>query len=86
MGTDPRTSVVDANCRVHGVSNLYIASCAVFPTSSQANPTLTLVALAVRLAAHLRTTPAGNGPVAVRLPGSSVAARTLTAAPDATLS
>jgi choline dehydrogenase-like flavoprotein len=54
MGTDPRTSVVDADCRVHGLRNLYIAGGAVFPTSSQANPTLTIVALAARLAAHLR--------------------------------
>jgi choline dehydrogenase-like flavoprotein len=55
MGSDPRTSVVDANCRIHGVDNLYVAGGAVFPTSSQANPTLTIVALAVRLAAHLRS-------------------------------
>ena len=54
MGSDPRTSVVDANCRVHSVDNLYIASSAVFPTSSQANPTLTIVALALRLGAHLK--------------------------------
>jgi choline dehydrogenase-like flavoprotein len=54
MGTDPRTSVVDADCRVHGVDNLHVASAAVFPTSSQANPTLTIVALALRLASHLR--------------------------------
>ena len=54
MGTDPRSSVVDADCRVHGVSNLFIASSAVFPTSSQANPTLTIVALALRLATHLK--------------------------------
>jgi choline dehydrogenase-like flavoprotein len=55
MGTNPRTSVVDASCRIHGLSNLYVAGGAVFPTSSQANPTLTIVALALRLAAHLRT-------------------------------
>jgi choline dehydrogenase-like flavoprotein len=54
MGTDRRTSVVDANCRIHGLSNLYVAGGAVFPTSSQANPTLTIVALALRLAAQLR--------------------------------
>jgi choline dehydrogenase-like flavoprotein len=53
MGVDPRSSVVDPNCRVHGVQNLFIASSAVFPTSSQANPTLTIVALALRLASHL---------------------------------
>jgi len=54
MGSDPRTSVVDADCRVHGTDNLFIASGAVFPTSSQANPTLSIVALAVRMAMHLR--------------------------------
>ncbi|MGO9932827.1 MAG: FAD-dependent oxidoreductase [Steroidobacteraceae bacterium] len=59
MGSDPRSSVVDANCRLHTVRNLYVAGSAVFPTSSQANPTLTIVALALRLAAHLRHVEAG---------------------------
>lgn len=45
--------VVDPDCRVHGVSNLHIASASVFPTSGQANPTLTLLALVFRLAEHL---------------------------------
>jgi choline dehydrogenase-like flavoprotein len=53
MGTDPRTSVVDANCRVHSVHNLFVAGSATFPTSSQANPTLTLVALSLRVGKHL---------------------------------
>ena len=53
MGTDPRSSVVNADGRVHGVHNLFVAGSATFPTSSQANPTLTVVALAVRLASHL---------------------------------
>ncbi len=53
MGRDPRTSVVDPDARVHEVSNLYIAGSAVFPTSSQANPTLTILALSLRLADHL---------------------------------
>jgi choline dehydrogenase-like flavoprotein len=53
MGTDVRTSVVDADCKVHSVNNLYVAGSAVFPTSSQANPTLTLIALSLRLARHL---------------------------------
>jgi choline dehydrogenase-like flavoprotein len=53
MGSDPHTSVVDRNCRIHGLRNLYIAGGAVFPTSSQANPTLTIVALSVRLAGLL---------------------------------
>ena len=53
MGSDPRTSVVDANCRVHSVGNLFVAGSAAFPTSSQANPTLTLIALSLRLGRHL---------------------------------
>ena len=53
MGDDPTTGVVDPNCRVFGVHNLYVAGSAVFPTSGQANPTLTIVALAIRLARHL---------------------------------
>lgn len=59
MSDDPQQGVVDRDCRVHGLGNLYIASSSVFPTSSQANPTLTIVALALRLAAQLQqdTTP-----------------------------
>jgi choline dehydrogenase-like flavoprotein len=53
MGRDPTTGVVDVNCRVFGVHNLYVAGSAVFPTSGQANPTLTIVALAIRLARHM---------------------------------
>jgi choline dehydrogenase-like flavoprotein len=53
MSNDPRFGVVDANCRVHGVSNLHVAGSSVFPTSGWANPTLTIVALALRLADHL---------------------------------
>ncbi|MCU0919742.1 MAG: GMC oxidoreductase, partial [Burkholderiaceae bacterium] len=53
MGNDPTTSVVDANARVHGIGNLYVAGSAVFPSSSQANPTLAAIALALRLAEHL---------------------------------
>ncbi|WP_267381366.1 MULTISPECIES: GMC family oxidoreductase [unclassified Sphingomonas] len=53
MGTDPRTSMVDGDGRVHGIANLHLAGAAVFPTSSQANPTLTAVALALRLADRL---------------------------------
>ncbi|MEM8754885.1 MAG: GMC family oxidoreductase, partial [Pseudomonadota bacterium] len=53
MSADPKTGVVDADCRVHGVSNLHIASSSVFPTHGFATPTLTIVALALRLADHL---------------------------------
>lgn len=54
MHTDPRQGVVDRNCKVHGVGNLYVAGSSVFPTSGVSNPTLTLVALTLRLADHLR--------------------------------
>lgn len=53
MGTDPKTSVCNADGRVHGTPNLYLAGASVFPTSGTANPTLTLAALALRLADHL---------------------------------
>ena len=54
MAEDPRRGVVDADCRVYGVRNLYVAGSSVFPTSGAANPTLTVVALALRLADHLQ--------------------------------
>ena len=54
MGASASSGVVDASGKVFGVNNLYIAGSAVFPTSSQANPTLTIVAMALRLADHLR--------------------------------
>lgn len=53
MSTDPATGVVDADCKVHGVDNLYIAGSSVFASTGFANPTLTIVALAHRLATHL---------------------------------
>ena len=53
MAASPRDGVVDADCRVHGLSNLYIGGASVFPTVGMANPTLTAVALALRLGAHL---------------------------------
>lgn len=53
MSEDPADGVVDRHCRVHGEENLFVAGSAVFPTAGAANPTLTLVALAHRLADHL---------------------------------
>jgi choline dehydrogenase-like flavoprotein len=61
MSSDAKQGVVDANCRVHGLANLYVAGASVYPTAGCANPTLTLVALTLRLADHLKTTPARNG-------------------------
>jgi choline dehydrogenase-like flavoprotein len=54
MHDDPAKGVVDVNCRVHGLGNLFIAGSSVFPTGGNANPTLTLTALAIRLADHLK--------------------------------
>jgi choline dehydrogenase-like flavoprotein len=53
MAADPALGVVDSQCRVHGVANLYLAGNQIFPTVGYANPTLTTVALALRLAGHL---------------------------------
>jgi hypothetical protein len=53
MGLSADSSVVDRNCRVHGVKNLYVASSSVFPSGGQANPTFMAVAMALRLAHHL---------------------------------
>jgi choline dehydrogenase-like flavoprotein len=54
MGTDPRTSVVDAGCRVHGYDNLYIGSSSVFPTGGFSNPTLTILALCLHISDELK--------------------------------
>jgi choline dehydrogenase-like flavoprotein len=55
MSATPADGVVDADCQVHGVQNLYVAGCSVFSTGGSANPTFTAVALAVRLARRLAT-------------------------------
>ena len=53
MSVDPSEGVVDADCKVHGLDNLFVAGSSVFASSGYANPTLTLVALAARLGEHL---------------------------------
>lgn len=54
MHESPRQGVVDPQCRVHGVDNLYIGSSSVFPTSARSNPTLTILALSLRVADRLK--------------------------------
>lgn len=54
MDSDPTKGVVDVNCRVHGISNLFIAGSSVFPTVGSDMPTITIVALALRLARELK--------------------------------
>jgi choline dehydrogenase-like flavoprotein len=54
MSASPRAGVTDPDCRVHSTRNLYVAGSSVFPTAGLWNPTLTIVALALRLADHLK--------------------------------
>jgi choline dehydrogenase-like flavoprotein len=56
MSDDPATGVVDKNGQVHGISGLYIAGSSTFPTAGHCNPTQMIVALAARLADHIKTT------------------------------
>lgn len=55
MDPNPQEGVVDNDCRVHGVRNLFIAGSSVFPTVGTDAPTLTLIALAIRLADHIKS-------------------------------
>ncbi|WP_431323975.1 FAD-dependent oxidoreductase [Rhizobium sp. YTU87027] len=54
MHVDPRQGVVDQNCKVHGMHNLHVAGSSIFPTCGNDMPTLTIVALALRLADHIK--------------------------------
>jgi len=54
MHDDPKQGVVDANCQIHGMDNLYVAGSSVFPTGGSCNPTLSLLALSLRLSDHLQ--------------------------------
>jgi choline dehydrogenase-like flavoprotein len=65
MHRDPTRGVVDADCRVHGLHNLFIAGSSVFPTPGSDTPTLTIVAMALRLAWHLRSALSAGGPAPV---------------------
>ena len=53
VSRNPTQGVFDKNCKVHCVFNLFIAGSSVFPTAGSGTPTLTLMALALRLAAHI---------------------------------
>jgi choline dehydrogenase-like flavoprotein len=61
FGDDPRTSVLDRDCRVHGVSNLFVADSSFMPTSNGVNPSLTIGANALRVAERVATTVRGMG-------------------------
>ncbi|MGB4842851.1 MAG: GMC family oxidoreductase [Ferruginibacter sp.] len=54
MSDNPKEGVVDANCKVHGIDNLYVAGASCYPTGGAVNPTLTVVAISLRLANYLK--------------------------------
>jgi choline dehydrogenase-like flavoprotein len=54
MHDDDKQGVVNRNCQIHDIDNFFIAGSSVFPTGGRVNPTLTIVALAIRLAEHLK--------------------------------
>jgi choline dehydrogenase-like flavoprotein len=54
FGDDPEKSVLDRNCRVHELDNLYLVDASFFPSASAVNPTLTIIANALRVGDHLR--------------------------------
>ena len=54
MSNDPKSGVIDANCQVHGIHNLFVAGGSCFPTETEINPTYTIVALSIRLADYIK--------------------------------
>ncbi len=54
MNDNPKEGVVDANCKIHGIQNLYVAGSSCFTTGGAVNPTLTVVAISLRLSSHLK--------------------------------
>lgn len=54
MDKDPKKGVVDENCRIHGVSNLFVAGPSAFPSAGASNPVMSIVALSIRLADHVK--------------------------------
>jgi choline dehydrogenase-like flavoprotein len=54
MSDNPKEGVVDANCKVHGISNLFVAGSSCFTTGGAVNPTYTVVAISLRLSDHIK--------------------------------
>lgn len=58
FGTDPKTSVLDLNCKAHDLDNLYVVDASFFPSAGAVNPSLTIIANALRIGEHLTNTQA----------------------------
>ncbi len=67
FGTDPANSVLDLNCKAHELDNLYVVDASFFPSASAINPTLTIVANALRVADHLKQQMADRGQESLNL-------------------
>ena len=64
MSDDPKNGVVDSDCKIHGIQNIFIGGSSCFPTGAGVNPTYTIVALSIRLADHLKKIMKADFPVA----------------------
>jgi choline dehydrogenase-like flavoprotein len=78
FGTDPATSVLDLNCRLHEVDNAYVVDSSFFVSSTAVNPTLTIIANALRVADHIAERLGVAGSVA-RVPGRRLPVADVTA-------
>ncbi|MGA2651489.1 MAG: GMC oxidoreductase [Terracidiphilus sp.] len=61
MGNDPVTSVFDRHCKAHDLDNLYVVDASCFVSASAVNPSLTIIANAIRIADHLLAAPSIEG-------------------------
>ena len=65
FGTDPASSVLDLDCKAHELDNLYVADASFFPSIGAVNPTLTIIANALRVADHIKGRLGATGSAAV---------------------
>src|SRR5260221_2380364 len=75
MSRNPKDGVVDVNCQVHGIKGLFVSGSSVFPTSGATNPTLMIVAMALRLADWLKKDLYASQPIPSRRPAALLADR-----------
>jgi choline dehydrogenase-like flavoprotein len=73
FGEDPATSVLDLNCKAHDLDNLYVVDGSFFVSSAAVNPTLTIIANALRVGAHLRERLGAPNSNSARMPGARTA-------------